>query len=372
MVIPGSVMGVRAGRVMRSEYMRWAKTCAGARFNLASSGVGNYPLSKLPARIKDLELSRCGGYGYEPLQQLIARKCDVSTNCVVAATGASMANHLAMAIVIEPGDEVLIEDPTYEPLVSVAHYLGAEVRRFKRRFEDGFSLNLREVEQIVTKRTRLIVITNLHNPSGALLDEETLRELGGIARRAGALVLVDEVYLEALLDLSPQSAFHLGEDFIVTNSLTKIYGLSGLRCGWVLAREELAKRMWRLNDLIENIPAHVAERLSCIALTNLSEIGSRAQRLLEANHFELNRFFDSRQDIEIVRPRYGTISFPRMKSGEVDTLCRLLREKYETSVVPGRFFGMEEHFRIGMGCEREMFSEGIERLGAALDEMRRS
>jgi aspartate/methionine/tyrosine aminotransferase len=357
-------------RVMSSEYMEWAKTRSNARFNLATSGVENYPLSLLPVRIEDLELTGPGGYGYEPLQTLIAGKCDVPSGCVVAATGASMANHLAMATVIEPGDEVLIEHPAYELLVSTARYLGAEVRRFERRFEDGFRLDPSEVERAVTSRTRLIVITSLHNPSGALADEDALKEVGEIARRCGAKVLVDEVYLDMLFDQPTRSAFHLGEEFISTNSLTKVYGLSGLRCGWVLAREDLANRMWRLNDLMESNQAHVAERLSCIALTNLSEIGGRARQLLDTNRAVLNRFFDSRQDLEVVRPSYGTISFPRLKSGEVDALYRLLREKYETTVVPGRFFEMPEHFRIGIGCNEEVFRSGIERLAAALDEMR--
>jgi len=209
----------------------------------------------------------------------------------------------------------------------------------------------------------------LHNPSSAFVNEVTLRRLGEIARGVGARVLVDEVYLEALFDQAPASAFHLGNEFVATSSLTKAYGLSGLRCGWVLADPELAKRMWRLNDLFGNIPAHPAERLSVIALKNLDRIGARARSLLEKNRGLLDQFLDSRDDLGAFRPEIGTVVFPRLKGGSVDELCRLLSETYETSVVPGKFFEMPDHIRIGIGCDSEMLAGGFERLGAALDEL---
>jgi aspartate/methionine/tyrosine aminotransferase len=358
-----------AGRVMGSEYIEWAKTQSQARFNLATSGVTNYPASGLPLSVADLDLSGPSLYGYGPLQRAIAAKCGVETDQVVHATGTSMANHLAMAVTVERGDEVLIERPAYEPLVSAARYLGATVKRFERSYDDGFRLDAREVERAVSARTRLIVITNLHNPTGALTDNATLGHVGEIARSVGARVLVDEVYLEALFDEAQPSAIGLGKEFIVTASLTKAYGLSGLRCGWALAEPELAKKMWRLNDLFGVIPSHAAERLSVVALANLDRVAARAKSLLETNRATLERFLDSRDDLEAVRPRFGTVVSPLLKRGSVDEMCRLLREKYETTVVPGKFFEMPRHFRVGIGCDPDMLPGGLERLGAALDEM---
>jgi len=356
-------------RDTRSEYMEWAKARAHARFNLAASGVPSYPLAELPARIEDLEICGPTGYGYAPLLERLARKCGVAPECVVAATGTSMANHLAMAALVEPGDEVLIEHPTYELLLSAATYLGADIRRFQRRFEDGFRVDPREVEHAITPRTRLVALTNLHNPSGVRADEAALQLVGEIARRHGAQVLVDEVYLEALYEPGVRSAFHLGDNFVVTSSLTKAYGLSGLRCGWVLAAAPLAERMWRLNDLFGVNAAHPAELLSVIALDNLEKIAARAKKLLAANRVQLNKFFDSRRDLTVVRPEAGTIAFPHLAGGNVDRLCALLRERYETSVVPGRFFEMPEHFRVGIAGAPETIAGGLERLGAALDEV---
>ena len=368
---PDAVAGITRSR-MRSPYMEWAKTHSQARYNLAASGMPSYALADLVAstslRIEDLELTDPSGYGYEPLQRALAAKAGVPPECVVAATGTSMANHLAMAACFEPGGEVLIEQPAYELLVTTARYLGATVRRFTRRFEDGFHLDPRQVERALTPRTRLIVLTNLHNPSSALDSDDTLREVGELANSVGARVLVDEVYLEVCFSRDWRSAFHLGNHFVVTSSLTKAYGLGGLRCGWVLADPDLARAMWRLNDLYGVNAAHPAERLSAIILNDLPGIAARSRELLEKNRPIVNQFLDSRPDVDAARQPFGTVLFPRVRCGHVDAFCRLLREKYETAVVPGSFFEAPEHFRMFLGAETAMLTEALTRLGSALDE----
>ena len=357
---------------MHSPYMEWAKQYSQARFTLASSGVASYPLSEFVAagwlRIEDLELTAPGAYGYEPLQRALAAKASVAPECVVAAAGTSMANHLAMAAAFEPGDEVLIEEPAYELLVTTARYLGAQVRRFQRRAQEGFRLDPAAVEAAITSRTRLVVITNLHNPSSAFAEDATLRQVGEIALKAGARVLVDEVYLEALYSTPWRTSFHLGEHFIVTSSLTKAYGLSGLRCGWVLAAPELARAMWRINDLYGVNAAHPAELLSVIALDHLPEIASRYEKLLETNRPIVNQFLDARTDLEVAWQPYGTVLFPRLCHANSEGFFQLLREKYETSVVPGSFFEAPDHFRLFLAASTPMLNAGLERLGAALDE----
>jgi aspartate/methionine/tyrosine aminotransferase len=354
---------------IRSVYLEWAKLRSASKYNLATSGLDGFPLAKLPVKIEDLEISIGGSYGYPPLQERLARKNGVGPECVVAANGTSMANHLAMAALLEPGGEVLIEQPTYEPLLTVAEYLGASVRRFPRRFEDGFELDPREVERNMSARTRLVVVTNLHNPSGARTADSRLRLVGEIARSRGAHVLVDEVYLDACFDPQAQSAFHLGKNFIVTSSLTKAFGLSGLRCGWILAPQPLAERMWRINDLYGVIPAHPAELLSVIALDHIQEIEEYARTRLQTNRPILQQFLATRKDLQAIRAETGTTAFPQLASGKVDALCQLLREKYETTVVPGRFFEMPNHFRIGIGGKTKLLEEGLKRLGKALDEI---
>lgn len=357
-------------KTRQSEYMHWAKTRSTAKFNLATSGLANLSLTDLEFSVEELEITGLDSYGYKPLIQALSRRYRVDPESIVTAAGTSFANHLAMAALIDPGDEVLVERPTYEPILALAQYLGANVQRFGRNYHDGFGIKPEEIGKLVSERTRLIVLTNSHNPSGVSVDTSALREVGEIAKTVSAHVLVDEVYLEMLFEASPASAFHLGPEFVVTSSLTKAYGLSGLRCGWIFAEPSLAERMWRLNDLFAATPVHAGERLSVIALRQLDRLATQAQERLDTNRAILNQFLDSRDDLEAIRPEKGSIMFPRVKSGNAEKLFELLREKYETSVVPGRFFEMPDHFRIGMGGDPELFVEGLERLGAALDELK--
>ncbi|HKG78339.1 MAG TPA: aminotransferase class I/II-fold pyridoxal phosphate-dependent enzyme, partial [Pyrinomonadaceae bacterium] len=158
-------------------------------------------------------------------------------------------------------------------------------------------------------------------------------------------------------------------EFVVTSSLTKAFGLSGLRCGWIFAEPELARRMWLLNDLFAATAVHAGERLSVIAMQQLPEIAERSKQLLDQNRQLLNDFLDTREDLEVIRPEFGTVMFPRVRGGTADELCRLLREKYETSVVPGSFFEMPAHFRVGIAGDTDVLKEGLDRLGKTLNEI---
>jgi aspartate/methionine/tyrosine aminotransferase len=188
--------------------------------------------------------------------------------------------------------------------------------------------------------------------------------VGALAGATGVRVLVDEVYLD-MVDPPAGSACHLGEHFIITSSLTKAYGLSGLRCGWIIAEPRLARRIWRLNDLFGAMPVHPGELLSVAALDHLDEIGARAKHILVANRQALSAFFQC-TDLAGFRSRWGTITFPALRHGSVEELCDLLRDRYETSVVPGHFFEMPQHLRIGIGGDPAMTAEGLGRLADAL------
>lgn len=351
-------------RAMGSDYMHWAKFKRPVRYQLTGSEVPHFRMDSLPWTIADLDLDGASHPRYQPLREAIARRYDVTVDQVVSADGTSMANFLAMAALISPGDEVLVEHPTYELLLGAASFLGAEIKRFERKPEDAFRLDPATVRDAMSDRTRLIVITNLHNPSSALASEDELRAIGQL----GARVLVDEVYLDAAVP-QPSSAAHLGPEFVITNSLTKVYGLSGLRCGWILAEPELAERMWRLNDLFGVNQAHPAERLACLAFEHIDEVIGDNPDMLARNRALWNDFAASRGDLECLPAEHGITAFPRW-TGDTDRLDALLRERYDTSVVPGRWFEMPEHFRVGFGLPTTDLEEGLNRLGQALDELK--
>jgi aspartate/methionine/tyrosine aminotransferase len=353
-------------RHKQSDYMHWSKTQSHARFNLATSGVAPFALRELPVKLETLEINGNSGYGYPPLQNAIATHHGVDPECVVEAAGTSMANHLAMAAILEPGDEVLIEHPAYGPILDVAQYLQADVRRFRRNREDGWTVNPGEILRCITPRTRLIVITNLHNPTSVLTPESVLREVGDIARSVGALVLVDEVYLDAVYERTPRTSFRLGPDFVVTSSLTKVYGVSGLRCGWILARPDLAWKTRRLNDLYSATPVYPGQLLAVAAFKHLNLLREKARRIVDADRKILRDFLAQRSGLSAIWTDWGTTSFVQFNDGNADDFLERLCTKFDTSVVPGRFFEMPDHFRIGMGVNTEMFAEGLNRISQAL------
>jgi aspartate/methionine/tyrosine aminotransferase len=355
-----------------SAYMEWAKLHSSARFHLATSGVAGFPLSELGMTIADLEINHpSNGYGYGPLLEAIAERYRVPKQCVVSAIGTSFANYLALAATTDPGDEVLIEQPAYGPLVSVANFLGLTVRRFQRRVEQDFAVDPEEVKRSLSSRTRVIVLCNLHNPTGAFTPDSVLREIVALARERDAYVLVDEVYREMLYEASPQTSFHIDPDrFLITNSLTKGYGLSGLRCGWVLAPAKVAAQMWKLHDIHAGTYVHPAELMSARAFEILPQISERMKTMLDANRTLLREFLRGRDDLEFFWPEHGTVVFPRLRGGNVDALCELLRAEFETTVVPGRFFECPEHFRMGVGAETESVAASLKQLAAGMDRYR--
>ncbi len=349
--------------------MIWAKHHAGARYNLANSGILGCDLTDLSLSIEDVALNGPNHEGFAPLKEAIAAKYGTTPDRVMTAQGTSMANFLAMATVLERGDEVLIEHPAYDPLLAAARYLGAEVKRFHRRFEDGYQVDPDEVRSLLTPRTRLIVLTSPHNPSGVAVAQETLVRIGELAAEAGAHVLLDEVYRDILFEEAPPSAVHLGPQFLATSSLTKSYGLSGLRCGWVLAEPAMVERMRRLNDLFGAVGSMPSDALAVAAFRQLSRLEARTSAMIEANMALVHEFLRAHEgELECVVPRRSMIVFPRLRQGDDSQPLHDRLRAFETSIVPGRFFEAPRHFRLGFAVRPEDVATGLQNLSRALRE----
>ena len=359
--------GVNPSRLRQSAYMRFAKLDAGAPFNLAASGVPGIALRELEPDLAALEIHGPNSYGEMDLREALGARFGLGAECVVTAEGASMANHLALAALIEPGDEVLLESPTYELIASTLLYLGADLRRFERSAETDWKLDAQSVQSLITPRTRLIVTTNLHNPTSARDDDQEIVRLAAAAEEVGARLLIDEVYRElTIVDDQATTLFRLGGNIVVTSSLTKAYGLSGLRCGWILAQPELTERMWRLNDLYYSITPYLTDQLSLLALGRLSRLRARAHDLLEPNRLAYREILGGHPALDQVIPAAGTTVFPRVLAGRVDDFFQFARSRFETSFVPGRFFERSDHIRVGLAGDPAIMREGYQRLAEAL------
>lgn len=352
-----------------SPYIAWAKLRRRAAHDLANSNLLACELDDVPGMAEALALHGDNDEGYTPLVEAIAGRYGVRPRQVATATGTSGANFLACAALLKPGDEVLVERPGYDPLLAAPRMLGARILRFDRRYGDTYALDPSAVASAITSRTRLVIISNLHNPSGVLASPEALVEIGSIAERAGARVLVDEVYLDILFDKdSPGPASRLGDAFISTSSLTKSYGLAGLRCGWALASPAVAERIRRARDVVDGSGPFPAERMSVAAFRHLDSLAARARSILVPNLATATAFLDSRRDeIDYVRPDGGTIVFPRLRrSTDATALADRLLAVFETAVVPGRFFESPAHIRISFGGPAAALAAGLDRLGLAL------
>ncbi len=355
--------------VPRATYLLWAKQRPHPALDLARSDVPALRLDDLPGARASLDLVGRNDTGYPPLVAAIAARYGVAEAHVATATGASGANFLVCAALVRAGDDVVVESPGYDPLLAVPQLLGARTVRFERRFEDGFALNLDRVEAAITPRTRLIIITNPHNPTGVTSTTAEIQALGHLATRYGARVLVDEIYLDAAPGAIRAVAATLGEPFVTTSSLTKAYGLSSLRCGWALAAPPVAEEIRRTRDLVDGIGSVLAERASVVAFEHLPALAARARAILDPNLARLERFMAVEPRLAWVRPAGGPVAFPRLTSGEdARGFADRLLARHGAMVVPGHFFDAPPHFRIGFGIDASVLEQGLDAVSRALAE----
>lgn len=348
-----------------APYMEWAKTRPSAQFDLAGSNILACTLDDLPGAREALALPGANDNGYRPLMEAVGTRYGIDAERVTTAGGTAGANFLVFAALLEPGDEVLVERPGYDPLLGAARLLGATTTRFERRFENGYALDPDLVRRAITPRTTVIVITSPHNPTGVPVDPAALEEVGRLAERQGAIVLVDEVYKDVTDDPSPAAAAR-GDVFVTTSSLTKSYGLSSLRAGWVLASSRLTTRLRRARDVVDGTGSIVTERLAVLAFQHLDALHARARSLLARNRALVDDFLAAHPQLQYA-PSAGTIVFPRI-AGLADATAFVARAMQEqaTAVGPGRFFEAPAHFRIGYGGETETIRGGLERLSTLL------
>lgn len=357
-----------------SPYIAWTRSHAGIRYNLARSGMPACRLDRLGATLDDVLAPGAYDDGWPRLVDAIAVRYGVTPGHVVVTTGATLGNHVAMAALLAPGDEALVEHPVYEPLALVPHHLQARVVPLPRRAESGWALRIDDVRERISPRTRLVVISDLHNPTGALLDDPTLDALASLADEHGFHVLIDEVYLE--LTHPQRTAASRSPWFVTTRSLTKAFGLDALRVGWILAEPALAVRIRRMHDLFASSVAHPSERLALLALERADAMLAPTLALLAHNRARAEAFVAAQPRLSWTPPPAGTVGFVRLDGGEgavagagdasVDALATRLEQEHATAIAPGRFFGAADHFRLGWSMPAEIFEAGLERLAAAL------
>lgn len=354
--------------ISRAPYMEWARSRPRPDVDLAGSNLLACTLDDLPGAREAVDLEGESPDGFAPLVEAIASRYGVPPDRVATAGGCSGANFLACAALLDAGDSVLMERPAYDPLIAAAKMLGAQVRFFERPFEEAYAVNPSRVAAALTSRTRLVILSNPHNPSGVLASEESLHDLARVAEKTGIHVLVDEVYLDTVLERREPPAATKSPVFISTSSLTKSYGLASLRCGWALASPEVTERIRRARDVVDVWSPIPADRLSVLAFRNLDRLAARARALIETNSRLVADFLANRSDLECI-PSRATIAFPRLSSAtDVNDFVNRLFERYGTAVAPGAFFGAPAHFRVSFGGSTEKLRQGLDAMRRCLED----
>lgn len=351
-----------------APYMTWAKHHPKARFDLTGSNLLPCTVDELPGAREALRLDGGNDDGWPPLVEAIAQRFGVEGARVATAPGASGANFLALAALVRPGDTVLVEWPGYDPHAGAARLLGARVRTFPRGWDRRFALDPTAVEAALDDDVRAVVLTDLHNPSGVHAEAEALERVGELARSVGAKVIVDEVYLDAVEGIDTAPAATRDDVFVSTNSLTKSYGLSGLRVGWILADPGTVEAANRVRDVVDGVGSIPSEVLGTLAFHQLDDLLRRARAILARGSNLFRAFVDSRDELTWVEPPGGAVGFPRLLGVESsDAFVEMAARELDVGVTPGRLFGEPAHFRVAVAGEYPILEEGLERLGRALD-----
>jgi aspartate/methionine/tyrosine aminotransferase len=348
--------------------MTWAKHHAKCTFDLTGSNLLPCSLEELPGAREAMDLYGRNDDGWPPLVEAIADRYGVSVDRVATAPGASGANFMALASLLRPGDEVLVEWPGYDPHAGAARFLGAKVNTFSRGWEERFALDPSHVEASLTPGTRAIVVTNLHNPSGAYATPEALAAVGDLAKSVGAKVIVDEVYLDALEGVDRSPAATRDDVFVSTNSLTKSYGLAGLRVGWILAEPEVVERALRARDVVDAVGSIPSETLGVLAFRHLDLLLERAKGVLGPGAKVFRDFVASRDELDWVEPPGGAVGFPRLRGvDDAGPLVEMAASEFDVGVTPGSLFGAPAHIRVAVAGEINVLEAGLDALGRTLD-----
>jgi aspartate/methionine/tyrosine aminotransferase len=300
----------------------------------------------------------------------VAERHGVSPDQVIGATGATSAIALTLKALVGPGDDVLIEHPCFDLLPQLARDAGATVSELPRR-APAYAVEPEEIARRIRPNTRLVILTQLHNPSGAVLDEATLRAVAEVSRRTGVPVLVDEAYADFVDGAVPPAA-RLGPEFISVGSLTKVQGLFALKCGWAVGAPEMIAAINAAQPQGDLGVSKLAHAVAALVLEDRVAFDAHWRQLLAAARPVVRGHAETMAAAGLIDggfPEAGCMYFPKVV-GVADTraLCEWLWDAHGVLVAAGEFFGQPGHVRLGFGGGRtEELDRGLSRLRAALE-----
>jgi len=359
----------------RFDMMHWAKRRSErAELSLGGSGVSVPPDGELGSlllegfRAADPFGSAGDSWGEPALKREIARVHGVGEESVLVSAGTSLANYTALSALAGPGDRVLVEAPSYPALAEIPRFQGAAVATFPRRPEADWAPSLDEIRDLVEGEgppVRAVVLTRLHNPSGADLPAPFLAGLAELAERRELFALFDEVYLDFVDGAVP--AHRISPRFVTTTSLTKVHGFGGLRVGWIVGAPEALSAMRELSFYLAVNGAAWPQAMARRVLEHRERVLARSRRIAARGLAIVEEWIAGRDDATWTRPAGGLCGLLKLE-GVADTRAfaeRLFQDE-KVAVAEGEFFGMPGWIRISWGIPEDDLREALRRLGRAL------
>jgi len=366
---------------MERMMSRWENV---VEYNLSESGVQPLSVRELVGdpvlldELLDTELHYPQANGIIELRERIAALYPGATpDNVLVTVGCAEANFITIQTLLTRGDEMLVMLPNYMQIWGVAHNFGVRVRAFHLKEERGWAPDLDELNDVVSERTKLIAVCNPDNPTGYILTEEEMDAIVAVAERVGAWLLADEVYsgAERLTDIQTPSFWGRYDRVLAMNSLSKAYGLPGLRIGWVVGPSDVVDEIWARHEYTTISAAMLANRLAAIALSPQvrSRLIQRARDYIRRGFPILDAWLESHEGVfTLIPPQAAAIAFVRyhLDINSTELVERLIHEK-SVFIVPGDHFGMDHFLRISFGLPSDYLRAGLDRIHELIVELQR-
>jgi len=360
-------------QILPFSYMAWAKShYFGPGLSLIPSGIAPPPPELLTLPEVAQPLAEVVAEGPGTLQQDIADAYGCRIEETLVTVGSTLANVMVFMAYVDPGDDVVIEDPAYTLFECIATTRGASVRSLVRSRDRDFDLLPERVAEALLPNTKLCVFTSVHNPTGRLASVERLRAIGDLLQANGTLGLVSDCYLdfvegsvtgEAGQPPTRPVTYRVHPSFLSSNSLTKAYGLGSARLGWVFGTPERIERLSVIRNIISPVLSAMPVHIARAALANRNPILARARAASARGHALLHTEIDD--GFELVPPEAGIIATVRVKGvDDCHAFAEYLRGEHDLGVVPGEFFGLNGWLRLGVGGPEEHVRDALRALCA--------
>ena len=345
-------------------------------YDVGESAVKYLTFADLEIDLSEVKIRYGHHTGRPDLRELIAQQYQgLSSDHIVVTNGASEAIFTVISSLVKPGDHVIIEHPNYPSLYDIPEGLGCDVSLLHLTFDNQYKPNLDELKGMVTPKTKFIALTHPNNPTGSMISEETLREVIRWVEEKDIYLLFDETYREMSFEHTLPPAATLSAKAISITSMSKCFGLPGIRTGWLATKDPFVlEAVLTTRELVTITNNAFSEEIAVQVLKEKDSYLNKAKTHIKANREIVSKWMTGHPDIEWIYPEAGVVSLPRFRSHvkvDPEKVYRRLAEKYKTFVIPGRCFGVDNsYFRLGFGATQDEIKIGLANIDKALNDLK--